>query len=428
MVESFEAFGGKDSKKYADKLRRSNDFKKEEIINRTDNDRLVITPPKIKPNAERKKTYEKHENFIVDPKTNSIVMVVESYILPKLRDLLKKLDVPKRMVQIDVLLFEKRVTDNNTFGFNLLKMGTGASHKHRRTMLWNDGGHRKQKKRHHKHHHDHDDREEANGEKGVLQFIISRAEQHGIVPPFDLAYNFLLSQNDIQINANPTVTTVNQVPAKIAIVEQISINTGVVEIDTTKATRLKDSYSREDYGITISITPTIHAKMDSMDGEDEDSNAPRFIHLDTDVLFETTHPGSGRDRPDVTRRNIKNEVRVADGETVILGGLRRKNAADNQEMVPFLGELPGIGKLFSITRMEDLTTEMFIFITPRIVPDKIDEFRKMRQEAVQKRPGDVPEFLEALVKAREKDKRHLFENSLKMLLGRPDNSFLEGTK
>ncbi len=422
MIESPDAFGGKNKDGKRDRSRRS-DFKKEEIINRTDNDKLIVSPPKIKPDETRRKVYEKHENFIVDTKTNSIVMVVESYVLPKLRELLKKLDVPKKMVQIDVLLFEKRVTDNNTFGFNLLKMGTAASHKHRRSLLWNEGGHEKRKRsKHHKHHHDK--HEEHHGERGMLQFIISRAQKHGIVPPFDLAYNFLLRQDDIQINANPTVTTVNQVPAKIAIVEQISINTGVVEIDTTKATRLKDSYSREEYGITITITPTIHAKMD---GDDEEDEGPRFIHLDTDLVFDTTHGGEAN-RPDVTRRNIKNEVRVADGETVILGGLRRKNALDNQELVPFLGELPGIGKLFSTTRMEDSTTEMFIFITPRIVPDKLDEFRKMRKEAITTRPGDVPEFLEALVEAREKDKRHLFENSLKLLLGRPDNTFLEGSK
>lgn len=423
MIESPDAFAlgnaGKEgnSSKKSDRSRRNKEVK--EIINRTDNDNLVVSAPKIKPNDDSRKSYEKHENFIVDSKTNSIVMVVEANVLPKLRELLKKLDVPKKMVQIDVLLFEKRVADNNTFGLNLLKMGTAASGKHKRSTIWNQtGGHKKKKSKHH-HDRDHEDK----GEKGVLQFIISRA-MHGAVPAFDLAYNFLLTQDDIQINSNPTVTTVNQVPAKIAIVDQISINTGVVEIDTTKATRLKDSYSREEYGTILSITPTIHAKMDD---DEEDGDSPKFIHLSTDLVFDTTHHKE-HDRPDVTRRNIKNEVRVADGETVILGGLRRKQAIDNSEMIPFLGELPGLGKLFSVTRMEDATTEMFIFITPRIVPDKTDEFRKMRQQAITTRPGDVPEFLLELIQARQKEKRRLFEGSMKLLLGRPDNSFVEASK
>ncbi|MBS0635426.1 MAG: type II secretion system protein GspD [Verrucomicrobia bacterium] len=427
MIESPDAFNLGNNGKKGDKerSRRSRDIK-ETITNRTDNDKLVVTPPKVKPDAEKRKTFEKHENFIVDTKTNSIVMVVEANVLPKLRELVKKLDVPKKMVQIDVLLFEKRVSDNNTFGLNLLKMGTAASHKHRRSTIWNQGGHARKKKKHHhsSKHRDNDDHDEIFGDKGVLQFIISRT-QHGHVPAFDLAYNFLLAQTDIQINANPTVTTVNQVAARIAIVEQISINTGVVEIDTTKATRLKDSYSREEYGTILSITPTIHAKMDD---DDEEADSPKFIHLSTDIVFDTVHGSEGHDRPDITRRNIKNEVRVADGETVILGGLRRKTALDDAEMMPFLGELPGVGKLFGITKMEDTSTEMFIFITPRIVPDKLDEFRKLRQDAIKKRPGDVPEFLQELIVAREKDKRRLFEGSMKLLLGRPDNSFLEAKK
>lgn len=408
MVASPEAFSIKGGKK------RNVDIKETIVKKQDTGDRLVVSPPQIKDDPEKKRTYEKHENFIVDTKTNSIVMVVESYIFPKLRELLKKLDVPKKMVQIDVLLFEKRMADNNTFGLNLLRMGQAASDKHVRSMIWNQGGHSKKKKKHHK--------DDPDGQRGLLQFIISRHE-HGWMPAYDLAYNFLLSQEDISINANPTVTTVNQTAAKIAIVDQISINTGVVEIDTTKATRLKDSYSREEYGITLSITPTIHAKMD----DENEPDGPRFIHLSTDLVFDTQKP-SKDSRPDVTRRNIKNEVRVADGETVILGGLRRKTVSDNADMVPFLGELPGVGKLFSVTRMEDATTEMFIFITPRIVPDKTDEFIKMRQEALLKRPGDVPEFLDELIQAREKEKRKLFENSIKLLLGRPDNSFLQSSR
>ena len=59
---------------------------------------------------------------------------------------------------------------------------------------------------------------------------------------------------------------------------------------------------------------------------------------------------------------------------------------------------------------------------------KLDEFRKMRSEAITTRPGDIPEFLNELVQAREKEKRRLFEGSIKLLLGRPDNSFLEAPK
>ncbi|MBS0654281.1 MAG: type II secretion system protein GspD [Verrucomicrobia bacterium] len=403
ITDSGKKEAARNAKSAPDQSRKSSD------------NRLIVQPPKITPfsDPDTKSPGEKHENFIVDTKTNSIVMVVEASLLPKLRELVKKLDVPKKMVQLDILLFEKRVADNNTFGLNLFRSGQAASDKHVRSVIWNDGGH-KRRRGHKKHHKDSEKDDEGLGGigKGILQFIISR-HKHGHIPAYDLAYSFLLAQEDIQINANPSVTTVNQTPAKIAVVEQISINTGVVEIDTTKATRLKDSYSREEYGITIQVTPTIHAKID----DEDDPTAPKFIHLATDVVFDTTHPNE-HDRPDVTRRNIKNEVRVADGETVILGGLRRKIATDSAKMTPFLGELPGIGKLFSLTEMTDSNTEMYIFLTPRIVPDKIDEFRAMRQKEFQRRPGDVPEFVKELEQVQMQEKKGLFENSMKMLLGR----------
>ncbi len=53
-------------------------------------------------------------------------MVVEQDALPKIKELLKKLDVPKKMVQIEVLLFEKKVSNQNKIGLNLFKLGSAA--------------------------------------------------------------------------------------------------------------------------------------------------------------------------------------------------------------------------------------------------------------------------------------------------------------
>jgi general secretion pathway protein D len=128
------------------------------------------------------------------------------------------------------------------------------------------------------------------------------------------------------------------------------------------------------------------------------------------------------DRPNVTRRNIKNEVRVQDGETVILGGLRRKESNDGHQMIPFFGELPGIGKLFSMNKLSDSNTEMFIFLTPRILPDDHEQWKQVRLEELSKRPGDTPEFLQEVLEARKVQKGAMMEKSLRMLVGKPDIS------
>ena len=113
------------------------------------------------------------------------------------------------------------------------------------------------------------------------------------------------------INANPSVLTINQTTARVAIVEEFSINTGVVEIDTTGGTTLKDFFTRGQYGVTLDITPTIHMRED-FDEWDED--IPDYITLDTNVNVDTiqNEPILNPNRPVVTRRNIHNEVLIPD--------------------------------------------------------------------------------------------------------------------
>lgn len=326
------------------------------------------------------KTADGQNNFLVDPKTGAIIMVVEHEALPKIKALLKKLDVPKKMVKIEVLLVEKKISNNSSCGLNLLKLGSEAKQLVETGIAWEAGG--------------------PLG-AGILEFILSRGAGGGI-PAYDLAYKFLLGQDDVQINASPSVTTINQTPATIAIVEEMSINSGSDEHKNT-------IYNRAQYGITMQIIPTINI--------DEGDDSGPYITLDTDLTFDTTDKNTDS-RPNVTRRHVKNHVRIADGQTVILGGLRRKSSSDHKESIPFIGELPGIGKLFSMTEMHDSSTEMFIFITPTILSDTVEENEQFRQEELKKRPGDIPEFLQELTTAQKAERRRLFQQSLSALFGR----------
>lgn len=347
------------------------------------------------PNTDR-------DNFIVDVKTGAIVMVIEADILPKLKDLLRKLDVPKKMVQIETLLFEKILNRENSFGLNLLKIGDAAINKNTTGAFFNNLF-----PKGHKHG-------AVKANAGVFEFFLSRKKTDCGIPAFDLVYRFLLNQDDVQINSNPSLLTINQTPATIAINEDISINTGVFEVETAKGVTLKDAFTRAQYGITISIKPTIHLSQYEEFDPDYD-----YVTLETDITFDTIHPGGNSERPDVTRRHITNQVQVPDGDTVILGGLRRKVSSDNREAIPFLGELPGLGKLFSINTMRDSNTEMFIFITPHIVKDPKEQLACLRQQLLCLRPGDVPYFLECVEEAHRYEKTRLMEGSMTMLFGRP---------
>lgn len=353
-----------------------------------------ISPSFVFPASPRnEKVNIDNGNFIVDQKTGSIVMVVEADLLPKIKELIRKMDVPKKMVQLEVLLFEKRISTHNNYGLNMLRLGSLASNTTSASMLFNLP-------------------DSVGIPTGIFDFLWSRERKSGI-PAFDLSYRFLLTQDDITISASPSVVTVNQTPAFIAIQEEISVNTGIVELETAGGVTLKDAFQRAQYGITLKITPTIHTP-------DEEEEKLPSISLDSDITFDTFDtlnlPVDGR--PNVTRRNIKNLARVADGETVIIGGLRRKTSEDARDMIPFLGELPGLGKLFSETALRDDSTEMFIFITPRIITDPACDLEWIRREEMLRRPGDIPEFLCTLVDAQECEKERLLNGWMTTLFGR----------
>lgn len=358
-------------------------------------DRFVINQPPI-PGIGVPSQNQNRDNFLVDPKTGAIVMVVEADILPKLKDLIRKIDIPKKMVQVDVLLVEKRLCRENNFGLNLLKIGSCASHTNTTVATFND--HCQQKF----------------SPLGIFEFFISRKPCHG-VPAYDLSYRFLLAQQDVQINANPSVIAINQTPAFIEIAEEISVNTGIFEVETISGVTLKNSYARAIYGIKINITPNIHLAEDQDEFDSQD-----YVTMLTDVTFQSFKP-SIDSRPDVTTRHIVNEVSIPDGQTVILGGLRRRDTHEKTEKIPFLGEIPGVGKLFSLNDLRDESSEMFIFITPHIIKDQAEDLERMKLMELCYRPGDIPAFLCQVERAHDCERDALFRQSMMMLFGRiPD--------
>ena len=349
---------------------------------------LVVSPPPFNPATHTQIEVEKNdlEHFIADPKSGTILMVVRRDVLDKIKELLRKLDIPKRMVQIEVLLFEKQLNSQSSMGMNLLKLGTN------RNGIDFQGG-------------------EAPSGLGVFQYLL----HHHRTPHFpkvDLAFNFLMTQEDIQLNASPSILTVNQTPATISIQDEISIKNGAAPIDSNKGIVFKDSFTRAQYGITIVMTPTVHLS-DSIEEFEEGKGS---ITMQTNISFDTPKTSSDH-MPEVNRRHIENEVRVADGETVIIGGLRKKNTEDSEDRIPIISDIPFFGKFFGSSKLVDKNTEMFFFITPKIILDPKEQLERERRELMCKRPGDLPEYLQRLVCAREREKNRFFRKSYQMIFG-----------
>lgn len=350
---------------------------------------VVTTPVTVPTTAAAQKVISTSQNFVPYPQTGAIMIVVRKDTLPQIKDLLQRLDVPKKMVQVEVLLFEKTTTNQNNFGLNLLKIGANSKHISETGLDY-----------------DH----EKTG--GILDFFMSRpASKH--FPSFDFTYNFLMSQDDVRVNASPTILTLNQTPAQFSNVEELSINSGAAPIETNGGITFENSYVRAQYGVNIVVTPTIH-ETQVIDGDPR-----RFVTLETNVSFDTVKSNTNS-RPDVNRRHVVNNVRILDGETVVLGGLQRKIAEDSSDKIPFLGELPGLGKFFGTSKMRDKITEMFMFLTPHVIDDDDAQMKQLRTELLMQRPGDIPEFLERIQQAKNAKRQKLFVNSFKLLFGSVD--------
>jgi len=243
---------------------------------------LPVNPPFVQPGIIEKKPKSNFGNFVVDSKTTSILMVVRREELGKIKSLLKKLDVPKKMVQIDVMLVEKKLQDRRQVGFNLLQIGANASGINQNSVNFNadsavnipigrpgpDGK---------------IDRMFPSN-RGILSYLFSR-NSSGNFPAVDLMFNFLLAQDDIRINANPSILAINQTEATISILEEISINNGAIQLNTTGGVTIEQAYTRAQYGTTITLTPTIQA---SDSDETEDSGSPGFVSLKSNITFDTT--------------------------------------------------------------------------------------------------------------------------------------------
>jgi general secretion pathway protein D len=94
----------------------------------------------------------------------------------------------------------------------------------------------------------------------------------------------------------------------------------------------------------------------------------------------------GISSPTIAQRQIKSNVSVQNGETLVLGGLIQENTGNIRAGVPLLYELPVIGDLFGKTDMTTDRTELVVLLTPRIV-DTSSKGREVSNEFRRKLTG-----------------------------------------
>lgn len=191
--------------------------------------------------------------------------------------------------------------------------------------------------------------------------------------PASLTYtiNYLIENRKGRVVANPRILITNGQESVIDLTSDYVKTVTSQVIDSSLQAAVQRTYDiGDDNGIKVSITPFI-----SPDGYVTLNIKPEYATIASQV----TTPSEVANAPDdiqatlLQRRNLDlKNVRIKDGETLVIGGMIREEETKTVKKIPFLGDLPGVGMFFRTTATTKGKEEMIIMITPRIIADAED--------------------------------------------------------
>jgi type IV pilus assembly protein PilQ len=161
----------------------------------------------------------------------------------------------------------------------------------------------------------------------------------------DLELSALETEGAGRIISSPRLMTADQQPATILSGQEIpyqqSANYGATSVSFQKAV------------LSLTVTPQITP----------DGKLLLTLQVNQDRPGATLIPGV----PEIETREIKTQVMVNDGQTLVLGGIYEQDQRNQLEQVPVLGNLPFIGHLFRHTQQQKNRRELLVFVTPTII-------------------------------------------------------------
>src|SRR5438067_4060050 len=157
------------------------------------------------------------------------------------------------------------------------------------------------------------------------------------------------------IQSEPSIVTLNNRTAEIFVGQQIPIR--VIDASAGGGGGSSGSFPRatvrlEDAGIKLSVTPQVtNNRKVVLTVSAENSNA-QVGSSDVGVIF--------------NRQRADNQLLVGDGETAVIGGLTVTETSKARTGIPFLVDLPLLGRLFGQTTTSEVKRDLLILITPHI--------------------------------------------------------------
>ena len=168
----------------------------------------------------------------------------------------------------------------------------------------------------------------------------------------DLELSALQAEGRGEIVSTPRVITANQSEATI----KQGVEIPYQQASSSGATTVSFKEAVLELVVTPQITP--------------DNNIIMDLRVSKDNVGEIISTGGlGGTVPSIDTRSVETQVLVADGQTVVLGGIYETERRETVKKVPFLGDIPFAGALFRQKFRVDNKAELLIFVTPRILEE-----------------------------------------------------------
>lgn len=289
-----------------------------------------------------------------DQRTNTLIVKDTAEVLDKVQDIVKRLDKPIKQVTIEarIVNLDEDISDELGVNWNLAKTNNVITPQMGTSLAGYDSGDNEIYTR---------DLEAQGTNKGHyfgqtafnqatqgLGISIGKVWDNILV---DMYLSALESETKAEVIASPRVTTSDQ---KEAIIEQgtefpteVSTSSGATSVEWEKAV------------LGLKVTPQITP----------DNRIILDLTVTQDTLGKVVQTGTGQAQS-INTQEVKTQVLVENGETIVLGGIYQQTLNKVVTKVPLLGDIPYLGALFRYTKNQNVKRELMVFVTPKIVVDK----------------------------------------------------------
>ncbi len=211
---------------------------------------------------------------------------------------------------------------------------------------------------------------------GLLPFKLNNVTIATLNPfQFGQAWKIMQARGESKVLASPQITTLDNHSAESNITTTVYYEGSVSNMGNQNSSRYGNQNSNtnnngsnfnnsqmntqqiteKDVGINLTVTPRIN----------DSSRITLVVNASVEALLSAAEVGT--DKPRSTKRTVKTQVTVNDGDTVIIGGLIAENTIENRKFIPVLSGLPFLGRMFQSTTIDKEQRELLIFITPNVV-------------------------------------------------------------